>query len=59
MIDDANLSFYHLTPDSVIKMSLWPEWRALVRAACKGDTQGTSYCRLEKLIPITWKAGQV
>ena len=41
MEDCAKLSFYHITPNAVVKMCFWPEWRPLLRASCKGDLQGT------------------
>ncbi|CAB3980138.1 ankyrin repeat domain-containing 60-like [Paramuricea clavata] len=44
MEDYANLSFYHLTPNAVIKMCFWPEWRPLIRAVCKGDLQAVLSC---------------
>ena len=43
MEDEAPLWYHHIVPDSVVKLCFWPEWRALIRAACKGDTEGESY----------------
>lgn len=40
MDDSGKLSFYHVVPNSLFRMKLWPQWVSLVKAAYYGDVKG-------------------
>ena len=40
MDDSRKLSFYHVVPNSLFRMKLWPQWVSLVNAAYYGDVKG-------------------
>ena len=40
MNDSKKLSFFHVVPNSIFRMKLWPQWVCLIRAAYYGDVKG-------------------
>ena len=46
--DKKKLSFYHVVPNSIIRVKWWTEWDGLIRAAYYGDVRGKRYDHVGK-----------
>ncbi|KAL9962836.1 hypothetical protein ACROYT_G031981 [Oculina patagonica] len=49
--DKKRLSFYHVVPNSIVRVKWWPEWDGLIRAAYYGDVRGVMASRIRATMP--------
>lgn len=40
MDDNKKLSFFHVVPNSILRIKFWPQWVSLIEAAYYGDVKG-------------------